>query len=97
MKINKDELSRMWIESKEEPTEEFYLMIRDLAEMTGNKYFPDARDLEDLISGATLLVIEKRNNLREDASDRAYPYFVTIIKSHMIGVLHKRKKNGSSV
>ena len=92
-----DKLHRTWVESKEQPTEEFFLAIKDLSEMIAKKYYPNENDLEDLVYGATLYVIEKRDNFSLDNGKTAYSYIGTVIKSYMVGVISKRRKYGSSV
>ncbi len=97
METINDKLYRTWFESKEEPTEEFFLVVKDLSETVGNKYHPNVNDLEDLIYGATLYVIETRDKLELDKTKPAYSYLVTVIKSYMVSVLNKRRKYGTSV
>lgn len=96
-KVNNDELFRMWVESKEQPTEEFFLTIKDLSEMIGKKYYPNENDLDDLIYGATLYVIEKRHKFTMNDTKTTYSYIVTIIRSYMVGVISKRKRYGTSI
>tara|TARA_R110000796_G_scaffold96044_3_gene201536 strand:+ start:390 stop:704 length:315 start_codon:yes stop_codon:yes gene_type:complete len=97
--IDKDELYRMVVESKEAPTQEFIDAIGDLCDKIYTRMGADFKkkyDVESMKEHSTETVIKYRTKYLEgkfgDTSKYVVSYLATIIKSDMAGLVHKVKK-----
>ena len=92
-KVNNEELLRMWVESKETPTQEFSDEILRWAKIIFNKRFGDKKyitdkQLEGLLIDVTINTIKYRNKFQGDKGSSIYSYFNTVIISFIIKELH---------
>ena len=88
-----DELLRMWVESKETPTQEFSNKIVEWAKVIfdnrfGDKGYVTDRQLEWLLTDVTINTIKFRNKFQEENGTHIYSYFNTVITSFIIRELH---------
>lgn len=84
-----DELLKAWVESKEQPTQEFMNKIVEWAKIIFNKHFGNEkyvtdRQIEGLLIDVTLKVIKFRDKFNENNGCSIYSYFHTLIVSNII-------------
>jgi hypothetical protein len=98
-KVNSEELYRMWGESKVKPTEEFTDTIEYLIEKIADKYYNGVPGIEKFKVLTLPKVLETRNKYQGDNNDgkHTYSYFNVVIKSYLIGMIYKQRKENNQI
>mgnify|MGYP003633638807 CR=1 FL=1 len=97
-KVNSEELYRMWGESKVNVTQEFTDTIEYLIEKIADKYYNGVPGIEKFKVQTLPKVIEIRNKYQGyNNGEHAYGYFHVVIKSYLIGMIHKQMKDNNQI